>query len=438
LEKKLLKVTEELDILLKFKTIKTKLLFYFSTIVTAILVSFSIAFYYYFNKTITESIKTTLFNTAYEIEEKIESKQPINLEKYNLNIAIFKNNKLIAKNSDINFHINTPFFIKDYGEYLDAGIMLKFKIPFEGEIIVIKKHIDDKSEDIVDTMLVLEPILLFLLIFLASKTIDKILIPIKNITKISKEISINNFQNTIPQNEEYELKELIDSFNKMIQRLQSEVESLDRFNTNISHELKTPITIIKGEIAIALKKLRSPKYYQTTLISISQETDNIQKITDNLLLLTKYTKSNIDETFENCDLDSILLEVIEKYKTILKEKNINIEFKKFQNIKYRCNSQLIYHLFSNLIDNGIKYSPSNSTIHISLYKNKNIYFIIQDEGIGIDKNEIPKITEEFYQVNKSKKGFGLGLSIVKYAVELHNGKLKITSSHKGTIITITL
>jgi signal transduction histidine kinase len=269
---------------------------------------------------------------------------------------------------------------------------------------------------------------------LASKIIDKILIPIKNITKTSKEITINNFKNTISQNEEYELKELINSFNEMIQRLQNEVASLDRFNTNVSHELKTPITIIKGEIAITLKKLRSAEYYQNSLISISQEINNIQKITDNLLLLTKYTKTNIIETFENCDLDTILLEVIEKYNQLLNQKNININLK-IKHIKFRCNSQLIYHVFSNLIDNAIKYSPKNSTINISLYKNEKINFIIEDKGIGIDKNEIHKITEEFYQINKSTKGFGLGLNIVKYGVLLHNGKLEITSN-KGVKVHI--
>jgi len=412
LEKILLKVQKVLGIKLKFNSLKTKILVWFSVSVAIVLIFFSFSFYYYFNKSVENSIKNNLLNIAYKIT---------NDKNYKSNAII----KIKPSNKQ-----NIKFTIKDYGEYLKATL---FFYANNKEFIITKK-IDDKSEDIVDTMLVLEPVLLFLLIFLASKMIDKILIPIKNITKTSKEISINNFKNTISQNEEYELKELINSFNEMIKRLQNEVKSLDRFNTNVSHELKTPITIIKGEIAIALKKNRSAKYYQNSLISISQEINNIQKITDNLLLLTKYTKTNIIETFENGDLDTILLEVIEKYNPLLNQKNIKITLK-IEHIKFKCNSQLLYHIFSNLIDNAIKYSPKNSNINISLYKNKKINFIIEDEGIGIDKNEISKITEEFYQINKSTKGFGLGLSIVKYGVLLHNGELKITSN-KGLKVHI--
>ena len=363
-----------------------------------ILISFSFVFYYYFNQTIITSIKTNLLKTAYEIEEKLENNQTIDLKSYNCDIKI-KN-----KTSQNRFEI------RDYGEYLKATLFFYF----DNKEIIISKKVDDKSENLVDTMLVLEPILLLILIFLANKMVDKILIPIKNIIKTSKEISINNFQHTITQNEEYELKELVDRFNDMIKRLQEEVKSLDKFNTNISHELRTPITIIKSEISIILKKPRSNEEYKNTLFSILEEINNIQKITDNLLLLTKYTKNNISETFELNDLDSILLEVIEKYNPFLKQK---IEFKKFENIKLNSNYQLIYHIFSNLIDNAIKYSPANSTINLFLYKKNKIYFIIQNKN------------SSFY-----KKGSGIGLDIVKYGVYLHNGTFKIASNKKTSII----
>jgi len=383
---------------LRFKSIKAKILFYFSLIVSILLIGFSFIFYYYFNQTVINSIKNNFLKTAYEIEEKLENNQKIDLKKYDFDIKI--KNK-ISQNR---------FIIKDYGEYLKVTLFFYF----DDKEIIISKKIDDKSENLVDTMLVLEPILLLILIFLANKMIDKILIPIKNIIKTSKEISINNFQHTIIQNEEYELKELVNTFNEMIKRLQEEVKSLDKFNTNISHELRTPITIIKSEILITLKKSRSNEEYKKSFISILEEINNIQKITDNLLLLTKYTKNNINETFKINDLDTILLEVIEKYNPFLKQK---INLKKFENIKLNSNYQLIYHIFSNLIDNAIKYSPNDSEIDIFLYKRNKIYFIIQNENNS-----------------NIQKGNGIGLSIVKYGIYLHNGSFKINSNKKTSIV----
>jgi signal transduction histidine kinase len=159
-------------------------------------------------------------------------------------------------------------------------------------------------------------------------------------------------------------------------------------------------------------------------------------------MLTKYTKENIENTFISCSLDSILLETINKYNKQLKDKNIKLHLKKFESVTLDGNALLLGTIFSNLIDNAIKYTPKDKNIFISLYmKKENIYFIIEDEGIGIDKEQLEKVMNRFYRVeesrNKKIKGFGLGLSIVKNSVELHNAKINIDSKKDfGTKIEI--
>jgi len=255
---------------------------------------------------------------------------------------------------------------------------------------------------------------------------------------------MNNFNEMIPNiYKEIELKALINSYNKMIKRLQEEFKNLERFNKDVSHELKTPLTRIKGEIETTLKQQRDINEYIKTLKSINEEINEMQEIIKNLLLLTKYSKENISKTFTKCDLDEILLSSIEKFTLYLKEKNIKINIKKLENIEYFGNQNLLSHLFSNLIDNAIKYSNQNSTITIKLYKKNKVYFYIKDEGIGIPKDKIKYITKQFFRVeesrNKSIKGFGLGLSIVENAVFLHNGKLLISSTpNKGTKVLVIL
>ena len=410
---------------MKFDSLKTKIVVYFMGLFTIFLLLFSISFYYYFNQNTKNTLKNELSKLAFETEERLEKNEKIN----NQYIKLIPNSKKIQNN----------FFIKDLGEKLEVTFLL----PFKNKLIVVTKIVDDKSEDIVDIMLVSEPILLLLLFFAIIKLTNKIFYPIEEITSISKKISINNFDTTIPNKyKEKEIKELIDSFNNMIKRIQEGVNNLEKFNSDISHELKTPLTIIKGEINITLKKIRQPKEYISSMNVILEEIEEMTKITDNLLLLTKYTKDNITQTFKTFNIDILLLQIIEKYNSLANQKNIKIDIIKLENIEIYANEILFYHMLSNLIDNAIKYSNQNNSIKIELYKQENIYFIIEDKGIGIDKKHLDKITHKFYRVdesrNKTIKGFGLGLSIVQKTIELHKAKLQIYSEiNEGTKIILT-
>jgi signal transduction histidine kinase len=427
---------------LKFKSIKTKILVWFTGIIIIVLVIFSIIVLYFFRESINLKIKTELNNQVQLIQSQLSS----NLLKLNNNykIAIYKDNKIIFKNSNINFDKliknKMDFYIKYRDETIDAILIKKIKTPFNGKIIILKSNIDNKFESLEDSLLVSEPILLLVLLVLFSKIIDKILIPIKTITKSANFINVNNFTIKIDElNEENEINELIKAFNKMISRLKEGVEKIDNFNSDVSHELKTPISIIKGEIEFTLKKPRDTENYINSLNIINEEINRIEEITTNLLLLTSYTKENIKETFTLINLDSVLLNIIDKYESVLKQKNINLEIKELKNVKIQGNLTLIQTLFSNLIDNAIKYTPQHNSIFITLKDNE---FYIRDEGIGIAKDKLQYIMDKFYRVDKSRnqkiKGYGLGLSIVKNIIELHNFKIDINSElNKGTVIKIS-
>lgn len=164
----------------------------------------------------------------------------------------------------------------------------------------------------------------------------------------------------------------------------------------------------------------------------------MQKIINSLLLLTKNLNNQNNKLIE---LDDVLLEIIDKFENKLKEKNLKLHIENFEKVVFKGDKNLIYVVFSNLIENAIKYTPKNKNIYVSLYQDSNIHFIVQDEGIGIKKDEISKITDEFYRVDESRnkkiEGFGLGLSIVKKIVEFYNGKIIFTSKvSKGTKIEV--
>ncbi len=437
---------------MKFKSIKAKILIWFGVVTFTILFVFSGAFYYFFNKSVNTSIESRLYKQATSIKNKLSSGADTDemIKQYpasTFDLIIMKNGKVLDKTK--NFDLDIPktgktFFIIDYGEYLSAVYALNFTTPFKGKIVLVQKNIDDKVEDLVDTMLWLDPILLILLIFIASKLIDKILFPIKSITKIANEININNLLSTIHEpKDDDEIKELVSSFNAMIKRLESGVEKMERFNNDVSHELKTPLTVIRGEAEITLHKPRESKEYISCIKTMEKEAAQIQKIVDGLLLLTKYSKTNIQDSFEFCSIDTILLDTIKKYNRLMIAKNISLKIQKIEAVSTKANPLLIETIFSNLIDNAIKYTSKDKNIYISLCKNDKIHFTIEDEGIGIPKDKLPFITDRFYRVdesrNKKTDGFGLGLSIVKNSVELHRGELHIESKEGiGTKIEVFL
>jgi signal transduction histidine kinase len=213
--------------------------------------------------------------------------------------------------------------------------------------------------------------------------------------------------------------------------IENTIKRLKFFNSNVSHELKTPLTIMKGEISLALKE---GKCTPSLLKSLLDELNYINDITEKLLFLTK--KDFTKKDFTEIDLEDIILELFEKYS---KRISINLEISDDEYMIYG-DKTLLKMAISNLIENSIKYGAKHIDIILKKYKNK-IKLIIQDDGIGIPKEKLPFIFDEFYRVDESRnkkiKGFGLGLAIVKSILNLHKAKINVESEiNKGVKITI--
>jgi len=209
---------------------------------------------------------------------------------------------------------------------------------------------------------------------------------------------------------------------KVAENIEDSFKRLKIFNSNVSHELKTPLTVMRGEIEVALMNGMCD---DKLLKSLRDEIDYINEITDKLLFLTKKDSLN-KKHFENIDLDDIIFELFEKYSKKIRM-DLDIQEEDFM---IKGDKTLLRIAISNLIENSIKYGASEIVISLKKEKNK-IVLKIKDNGIGIPKEKLPYIFDEFYRVdesrNKKVKGFGLGLSIVKSIITLHNGKITLKS-----------
>ncbi len=219
------------------------------------------------------------------------------------------------------------------------------------------------------------------------------------------------------------------------------------FVANVSHELKTPITSIKGFVeTLQDGAIDNPEEAKRFLEIIARHTERLNAIVDDLLSLS-VLEDDIDKrrlSFENVELQPLLISTAELAKMKADQKNISIEVTCEDNISAQINAALIEQAVLNLIDNAIKYSPNDSKIMVNSQKNGNEILIkVSDQGSGIPREHLSHIFERFYVVDKSRSrklgGTGLGLSIVKHISQVHGGYITVESQiNKGSTFTIHL
>jgi len=276
-----------------------------------------------------------------------------------------------------------------------------------------------------------------LLLVLASAggnfVIRKALQPVVNVAQTANQITTDDLSHRIEaKKRQDEIGVLVDTFNDMISRLDTSVKKIKQFSGDVSHELRTPLTNIRGEVEVIMRKKRNRDEYKKTLKSVLEETYHMEKIIDDLLLLSRteaLTKENLNE---NVQLDEVLLNVYERYERNAHKKNISINMKKIMPLAIKGQKALLGRMFSNLIDNAVRYSKSGGSIEITLDKEGNhAVLIISDTGIGIPEEAIPFIFDRFYVVDKSRSkdsgGVGLGLSIIKRVADIHGADINVRS-----------
>jgi len=218
------------------------------------------------------------------------------------------------------------------------------------------------------------------------------------------------------------------------------------FVANVSHELKTPLTSIKGFLEVIESSAKDDPQMQKKSIKIMQtQANKMQILIDDLLMLNRIEQQEHIKLRDGVSINEVLKEVISNCTELANEKSINIKFinsKKDSIVK--GDKEKLTVLFKNILDNAIKYSSPNTEISFEANsKNGKVLIAIRDQGIGIPKKDILRITERFYRSDNGKKlkieGTGIGLSIVKHIINQHEGELRISSIEgKGSEFTVEL
>lgn len=223
------------------------------------------------------------------------------------------------------------------------------------------------------------------------------------------------------------------------------VEEQSRFISDASHELRTPLTSLKSEIEVNLRdKHLTLSDAKKLLESNLEEVNSLQVLSDGLIKLTQYQKMKNGLSVESLSSTAIAFESIKKIAGLAKKKNISI-VNDAKDYPFEGNRQTLVELLVIFLDNAIKYSPKATKINISSEKiDGNIFIHIKDQGIGVDKRDIPHLFDRFYRADKSRtksnvSGYGLGLSIAKQIVDRHKGSVTVKSKvGEGSTFTVQI
>lgn len=269
----------------------------------------------------------------------------------------------------------------------------------------------------------------------------KMVQPIQKIVEATNKVSQGDFEVRLETKREDEIGELTKSFNEMVEEL-SKVELLQKdFINNVSHEIKTPISSIKGFAKLLEEDNISKEEKDEYIGIIEEESDRLLNISTNILKLTKLQNQDKIIKKEKINITEQIRKVIALLETKWNKKELKFNIST-QEVYYYGDEELTYQIWTNLIDNAIKFTNENGHIDIDIKQNYNeVEIKIKDNGIGMNEEEKEKVFKRFYQIDKShsQEGSGLGLSIVKRIVDLSKGSIQIESKiGTGTTFIVKL
>lgn len=276
-------------------------------------------------------------------------------------------------------------------------------------------------------------------IFLASVMVR----PFGRITQAIEDVTEGYDTNNLHENAYTETALISDAFNKMLGRMKVLDDSRQEFVSNVSHELKTPITSMKVLADSLLAQDDVPvELYKEFMADIAEEIERENKIINDLLSLVKMDKTATTLNIRPENINELLERILKRLRPIAAVRNIEVVFESFRPVTAEVDEVKLTLALSNLVENAIKYNREEGFVHVSLNADHKYFYVkVADSGIGIPDESIEHIFERFYRVDKSHSreigGTGLGLAIARNAIVMHRGAVKVYSKEgEGTTFTV--
>lgn len=332
-------------------------------------------------------------------------------------------------------------------QYMEVIVPIKEDNTISGIMLVdvSTRDIDDMAEYIFSVLRIVVSICVIVIIVIAVILAVVFTKDFKTLDKSLKYIAAGHVDESIPVVGYAELRNVIERFNGILNKMQILENSRQEFVSNVSHELKTPITSIKILADSLVGQENVPvELYQEFMTDIVDEIDRENKIINDLLSLVKMDKTVSNLNIESVNINDMLEAILKRLRPLAKKRNIEITFETFRPVKAEIDEVKLSLAFSNLIENAIKYNYDNGWIRVSLNADHKFFYVkVQDGGIGIPEESQQQVFERFYRVDKARSretgGSGLGLAITRNAILMHKGAIKLYSKEgEGTLFTVRI
>jgi signal transduction histidine kinase len=435
--------------------IRTKLTLTFFAIVIIILSVVSVSIYFFSAEYREEEFYTRLRNKAEnaaklliefdevspELLKRIEKGNPSNLPNERIRIYNFKNEELYSSDAEDLIPVDSALLDQIRLEeevrfrYQDYEV-LGFLFAYEFDRFTVLAAATDiygfkKVHNLKNILLSVFVISLFLISITGWIYAGRMVRPVSNLVDEVSNISGTSLDRRLKVgNGKDELAKLAETFNQMLDRVEAAFLAQKNFIANASHELRTPITAISGEIEVALLQPRNEEEYIKVLKSLLEDTRNLGALSTQLLLLAQATSMKHPHTFALFRIDELLWEAKDDLTRAHNDYIINIQFDiglSDEALLIRCDGQLVKTVFINLMDNGCKYSADRTVLVTlrSIDGGQQVEF--ENRGIGVAADELTTIFEPFIRGTNTGniKGYGIGLSLARQIMKLHGGTIRL-------------
>lgn len=341
---------------------------------------------------------------------------------------------------------------EESSRYNQRSQFLKIAIPIGNEENPGVMLITASTTEIETTISLLEQrafiflgIIIALVIVLSYVLSSFLVKPFSKVTKSIEDLTDGFQSGTISVLDYTETELITDAFNKVLSRMKVLDESRQEFVSNVSHELKTPLTSMKVLADSLVGQQGVPEeLYQEFMQDITAEIDRENKIITDLLSLVKMDKKAADLNISKQNINNLLEDILKRLRPIADKRNIDLILDSFRPVEADVDEVKFTLAVSNLVENGIKYNVDDGWVRVSLdADHKYFYVTVADSGMGIPEDSVERIFERFYRVDKSHSkeigGTGLGLAITKSAIAMHHGAIKVYSKEgEGTTFSIRI
>lgn len=361
----------------------------------------------------------------------------------------FEKGKILISDSVINGLMG----VREERDYLSKDGMMEIMVPVHDSganvigLLMMKVGENEFLDAVEETSLelyVIRILLLVAIVVIAVIFSGMLVEPVEMISEAIKRFSEGRHER-VPERGYSEIAELSGEFNKLFGRMTKLDESRQEFVSNVSHELKTPITSIKILADSLNSQPDAPvELYKEFMADITEEINREDKIINDLLTLVRLGKNNAALNISTVHVNGLVEGVLKRLSPIASKENIEIVYESFRDVRADIDAVKISLAITNLVENAIKYNKRDGWIKVSLNADYKYFYVqVEDSGIGIPKEAQDRIFERFYRVDKTRSretgGTGLGLSITWDAVMMHNGSIKLESEEeKGSKFLIRI